>query len=100
MEVVTGLFVTVLFGLSLAGAVVAVQGGEGVLSALFGVYLTGLLVVGVVRDSMQTRNWQIAFFTGVAVWGGYDYVTTGGVFSLVLAALGVLMVAASVRGVR
>lgn len=94
------LFATVLFAVSLAGAFVAVQAGEGVISALFGVYLTGLLVVAVVRDSMQNRNWRIAFFAGVAVWGGYDYATTGGAFSLVLAAMGVLMVAVTVRNGR
>ncbi|WP_132059739.1 hypothetical protein [Halorussus amylolyticus] len=95
IEVVVRMFVVALFALSVAGAFVAVQEGEGVISALFGVYLTGLLLVAVVRDSMQTRNWRLAFFAGVAVWGGYEYATTGSTFSLVLAGLGVLMVVAN-----
>lgn len=98
VEVVVRLLVTVLFVLSLAGAFVAVREGEGVISALFGVYITGLLFVAVVRDSMRDRRWRIAFFSGVAFWGGYEYVATGGVFSLVLAAMGVLLVAASLWG--
>jgi len=96
VEIAVGVFVTALFVLSAAGVYGAVLEGEGLVSALFGVYLTGLLLLAVLRDSMQTRGWRLAFFAGVAVWGGYEYVAgDGSVLSLALAAIGVAMVAAN-----
>ncbi len=96
----TKAFAAVLFLLSVAGLVVAVRTGEGIVSALFGVYLTGLLVGGIFRNAMDTRNWQVAFFAGVALWGGYEYATAGDLFSLLLAVLGVVMVAANLLDLR
>lgn len=96
----TKAFAAVLFLLSFAGLVVAVQTGEGIVSALFAVYLTALLLAGVFRDAMDTRNWQVAFFAGVALWGGYEYATAGDLFSLLLAVLGVVMVAANLLELR
>ena len=90
----------VLLALSLLGLVVAVQAGDGVVTAAFGVYLTGLLFAGVLRDVTNTRSWQLAFFGGVAVWGGWEYVASGDLLSLLLAALGVVMVAANLLDVR
>ncbi|USZ67575.1 hypothetical protein NGM10_12660 [Halorussus salilacus] len=98
VELATGVLVAVLFTLSLAGTYVAVQEGTGVVSALLGVYLTGMLVAAVALDAMRARWWRIAFFAGVAVWGGYEYATTGGAFAAVLAAMGLVMVAASLWG--
>ncbi|WP_134671335.1 hypothetical protein [Halorussus marinus] len=96
VEIAVGVFVTALFVLSAFGVYGAVLEGEGVLSALFGVYLTGLLLFAVLRDSMRTRGWRLAFFSGVAVWGTYEYFAAdGGVLSLALAAIGVVMVAAN-----
>lgn len=91
-DVAAKLLASVLFLLSAAGLAAAVQGGEGVVSALFGVYLTGLLLAGVLRDAIDTRNWQVAFFAGVAVWGGYEYLVDGDLFSLLLAVVGVVMI--------
>jgi len=96
VEIAAGVFVTALFVLSAAGVYGAVLEGEGLVSALFGVYLTGLLLLAVLRDAMQTRGWRLAFFSGVAVWGGYEYVAgDGSVLSLALAAIGVAMVVAN-----
>lgn len=100
MTLATKVLASVLFVLSAAGLAVAVQESEGVVSALFGVYLTGMLVVGVFRDATDTRDWQLAFFGGVAAWGGWEYAVDGDLFSLLLAALGVVMVAANLRGLR
>ncbi len=94
------LLASVLFLLSAAGLAVAVQTDEGILSALFGVYLTGLLVVGVFRDLVDAKNWQVAFFGGVAIWGGYEYLVGGDRFSLLLAVLGVVMVVANLLDIR
>lgn len=87
----------VLFVLSLLGTYLALQeGGEGLASSLLGLYLTGLLLAAVLRDSMQTRGWRIAFFAGVAVWGGYEYFAgDGSLLSLLLGAVGVVMVLAN-----
>ncbi|WP_435176010.1 hypothetical protein [Halorussus sp. AFM4] len=90
----------VLFALSLLGLAAAVQRGDGVVTALFGVYLTGLLLAGVLRDATNTREWQLAFFGGVAVWSGWEYATSGDLVSLLLAAMGVVMVAANLLDVR
>ncbi|MFC4447658.1 hypothetical protein [Halorussus aquaticus] len=100
VELATILLAGVLFVLSAIGLVVAVRGGDGVVSALFGVYLTGLLLAGVLRDATNARGWQLAFFGGVAVWGGYEYATAGDLFSLLLAVVGVAMVAANLRDLR
>lgn len=89
-----------LFALSALGLVVAVQEGTGVVSALFAVYLTGLLVVGVFRNLTNATAWQLAFFAGVAVWGGWEYAATGDLFSLLLAVLGVVMVATNLLDLR
>jgi len=97
VEVATQLLAAVLFAVSVLGLVVSVQEGEGIVSAAFAVYLTGLLLGGVLSDRIDTRNWQLAFFGGVAVWGGYEYVTSGDLFSLLLAVLGVVLVAANMR---
>lgn len=100
VELATKLLAAVLFAVSALGLVVSVREGEGLLSSLFAVYLTGLLLAGVLRDVIDTKNWQLAFFGGVAVWGGYEYAATGDLFSLLLAVLGVVMVAANVLEVR
>ena len=100
VALVTTAFAAGLFVLSFLGLVVAVQTGEDVLSALFAVYLTGLLLGGVLRGTMDARGWQVAFFGGVAVWGGYEYATAGDLFSLLLAVLGVVMVAANLLDLR
>lgn len=100
VELATQLLAALLFAVSFLGLVVAVQEGEGIVSAAFAVYLTGLLLGGVLRDSIDTQSWQLAFFGGVAVWGGYEYVTTSDLFSLLLAVVGVVMVAANVLDVR
>lgn len=102
IELATRLFATVLFVVSLLGLVVSIRESDtdGIVSGAFAVYLTGLLLAGVVRDAIDTRGWQLAFFGGVAVWGGYEYATVGDVFSLLLAVAGVVMVAANVLDVR
>jgi hypothetical protein len=86
-----------LFVVSVAGLAVSLTSGEDLATALFSVYLTGLLVVGVFRDVTDERNWQLAFFGGVALWGGYEYLTVGDLFSLLLAVVGIVMVAANLR---
>ncbi len=91
-DVAAKLLAGVLFALSAVGLAVAVQDGEGLVSAGFAVYLTGLLLAGVLRDAIDTRNWQLAFFAGVAVWGGYEYLVDGDLFSLLLAVVGVVMI--------
>ncbi|UPW01136.1 hypothetical protein M0R88_03300 [Halorussus gelatinilyticus] len=96
----TKAFAAALFVLSALGLVVAVRTGDGIVSAGFAVYLTALLLGGVLRDTMDTRNWQVAFFGGVALWGGYEYATAGDLFSLLLAVLGVVMVAANLLELR
>ncbi|WP_137284816.1 hypothetical protein [Halorussus salinisoli] len=100
LELTTTLLAGLLFVLSAAGLAVSVRTGEGVVSSLFAVYLTGLLLGGVLRDAIDTRNWQLAFFGGVAVWGGYEYATSGDLFSLLLAVLGVVMVVANLLDLR
>jgi hypothetical protein len=100
VELATELLAAVLFAASVLGLVLSVREGEGSVSSLFAVYLTGLLLGGVLRDAIETRNWQLAFFGGVAVWGGYEYAAAGDLFSLLLAVLGVVMVAANVLEVR
>lgn len=96
------LFAGALLALSLLGALVTFRDGdtEGFVSALFGIYLTGFLLAGLLRDEMQTRDWQLAFFGGVAVWGGYEYASDGDLFSLLLAVAGVVMVATNLLGSR
>ncbi|WP_128476430.1 hypothetical protein [Halorussus pelagicus] len=96
----TTAFAAALFGLSSLGLVVALRSGEDILSALFAVYLTGLLLGGVLRGAMDARGWQVAFFGGVALWGGYEYATAGDLVSLLLAVLGVVMVAANLLDLR
>jgi ABC-type multidrug transport system permease subunit len=100
VEVAAQLLAGVLFAVSFLGLVVAVQENEGIVSAVFAVYLTGLLLGGVLLDSIDARNWQLAFFGGVAVWGGYEYAISGDLFSLLLAVLGVVLVAANVLDVQ
>ncbi|UPV75062.1 hypothetical protein M0R89_03095 [Halorussus limi] len=100
VDLATKAFVAALFVLSSLGLVVAVRTGGGVVSAAFAVYLTALLFGGVFRDAMDARGWQVAFFGGVALWGGYEYATTGDLFSLLLAVLGVVMVAANLLDLR
>lgn len=102
IEIVAELFAAALFVLSLLGAYVAFRDGDfgGFVTSAFAVYLTGLLLGGTLLEVTRTRGWQIAFFAGVAVWGGYEYATGGGVFSLLLAAMGVVMVAARLLDIR
>lgn len=101
IEAATGVLAAILFVLSLFGTYVSLRDGSGVVTALLGVYLTGLLLAAVFRDSMQTRGWRVAFFAGVAAWGGYEYLAgDGSVFSLLFAAIGVAMVVASALDTR
>ncbi|MFC7082466.1 hypothetical protein [Halorussus caseinilyticus] len=100
VELATTLLAGVLFVLSAAGLAVAVQSGDGLVSAVFGVYLTALLLAGVLRDIIDTPRWQVAFFAGVAVWGGYGYLTTGDLLSALLAVAGVVIVAANLLDLR
>lgn len=100
VELATKLLAAVLFAVSVLGLVVSVQEGEGLLSSLFAVYLTGLLLGGVLGDRINSRGWQLAFFGGVAVWGGYEYLTDGDLFSLLLAVLGIVLVAANLLEIR
>ncbi|NHN59890.1 MULTISPECIES: hypothetical protein [Halorussus] len=90
----------VLFALSLIGLAFAVQTGDDLVTALFGAYLTGLLFAGVLRDATNARSWQLAFFGGVAVWGGWEYAASGDLVSLLLAAMGVVMVAVAALNLR
>lgn len=92
----------VLFAVSLLGVVGSALAGDtaGLVTGLFAVYLTGLLFVGVLRGTTQTQFWQVAFFAGVAVWGGYEYATQGDFVSLLLAVVGVVMVAANLFAER
>lgn len=81
-----------LFAVSVLAAYFALREGESLVTPILSVYLTGLLLVGVLRDAMAAPGWQLAFFAGVAVWGGYEYATAGEVFALLLAAVAVVMV--------
>jgi len=102
VELATKLLAGGLFAVSALGLIFSVQQGDtdGVVTGLFAVYLTGLLLAGALRDGMNDRRWQLAFFGGVAVWGGYEYAMTGDLFSLLLAGIGVLMVAVNALDVR
>ncbi|WP_135830072.1 hypothetical protein [Halorussus halobius] len=81
-----------LFAVSVLAAYFALREGEGLVTPILSVYLTGLLLAGVLRGTMDTPRWQLAFFAGVAVWGGYEYATAGEVFALLLAGVAVVMV--------
>ena len=100
VELLVQLFAAGLFAVSALGLVFALQEGEDVVTSLFAVYLTGLLFAGVLRDATRTKPWQLGFFGGVALWGGWEYAATGDWLSLLLAALGVVMVAANLLDVR
>jgi hypothetical protein len=100
VELVVQLFAALLFGISALGLVFALRGGEGIVTPLFAVYLTGMLLGGVLWNAARTQVWQLAFFGGVALWGGWEYATTGDWFSLLLAVMGVVMVAANLLDVR
>ncbi|WP_115863016.1 hypothetical protein [Halorussus litoreus] len=102
VEVATRLLAAGLFAVSVLGLVFSFQQGDtdGVVTGLFAVYLTGLLLAGTLRDGMNDRRWQLAFFGGVGVWGGYEYATTGDLFSLLFAGIGVLMVVANLLDAR
>jgi hypothetical protein len=100
VELVVRLFAGLLFGISVLGLVFALRDGEGIVTPLFAVYLTGVLLGGVLWNATRTPVWQLTFFGGVALWGGWEYAATGDWFSLLLAVIGVLMVVANLLNLR
>lgn len=94
------LLAALLFAVALVAAAFTIGGGDTseFAVAAFSLYLTGVVAVGVFRDSLDTLAWQVAFSAGVVAWGVYDVFTAGDLFSLLLVLVGAgMLVAAGYR---
>ena len=73
--------VAFLVALSIAASA-ALLTNEGLTPAVVGnvvvtVYISGLVVYGIVRDAMDTRRFRLALYVGVVLWGAERLLSGG-----------------------